>query len=82
MTQPPNCGSNSPDCPIPGGRRLFARLALHFEKRVCDVGRALAYAEQALLLEEREDWRKRVERLRRKAATRPANPMLGGGFNS
>jgi uncharacterized protein YprB with RNaseH-like and TPR domain len=45
----------------------LTRLAIHFEKTARDFACALTYAERALLLEEREDWRKRVERLRRKA---------------
>lgn len=54
----------------PRRAEALTRLAIHFENKARDFPRALRYAEQALLLERREDWRKRVERLRRKLSTR------------
>jgi hypothetical protein len=58
----------------PRRAEALSRLAIHFENRARDFPRALSYAQQALLIEEREDWRKRFERLRRKASA-----LQGGG---
>lgn len=60
----------------PRRAEALTRLAIHFENRARDIRRALGYAEQALLLDEREEWRKRFERLRRKAAALNRLPPL------
>lgn len=60
----------------PRRAEALTRLAIHFENRARDIPRALHYAEQALLLDGREEWRKRFERLRRKAAAFHRRPPL------
>lgn len=60
----------------PRRAEALTRLAIHFESRARDIPRALHYAEQALLLDGKEEVRKRFERLRRKAAALSRSPPL------
>lgn len=53
----------------PRRAEAFTRLAIYYEQKVRDFARALNYAERALLIAERDDWRKRVERLRRRLSS-------------